>query len=677
MNTRLHTQSFNGGVVTPEFFGQVEDPRRQNGAARIRNFVPLPHGPAQSRAGTLFVREARSSEQPTRLLPFVFSVEQTFALEFGDRYVRFHTQGGTLLDGATPYEVGTPYAGSEVFGLRYVQSADVLTLVHPNHAPRELRRLGLLLWELRVIPFAPSMLPPTGVVATPNTAGPIAYHYVVTAVTADGVESQASAQATANNDLFVAGRFNTVTWASVAGAARYNVYRQAGGAGLFGQIGSAAGLSFTDTNITPDIGFTPPVYEQPFLDAGNFPSSVGYFDQRRVFAGTLNRPGNLWMTQTGTESVIAASIVPKDTDRIAFRIASRDLIAIQHIAPLVDLVLLTNSGEWRVTSVNSDAVTPTSISVRAQSYKGASTVTPALVNNTILFAAARGGHIHEAAFNWQASGYVTGNVCLRAPHLFDGLTIADMAFQRTPVPVLWAVSSNGELRSLTYVPEERVGAWATHDTHAGAFESVACVSEGTEDVLYAVVRRTVSGVPRRYIERFATRLLREGVDPVCVDSGLTYQGPAVTSLSGLSHLEGMEVGILANGDVHPRRTVSGGRITLDYPTSRAVVGLPITADIQTLPPIIRTRDLSAGQGRTYNINKAWMRLHRSGVVHAGQTESRLRPIKRRADAPDVDTGVEDILLGGAWSQDGQLWVRNADPLPVTVASVTLEMSVGG
>src|SRR4051812_6123604 len=98
------------------------------------------------------------------------------------------------------------------------------------------------------------------------------------------------------------------------------------------------------------------------------------------------------------------------------------------------------------------------------------------------------------------SGYITGDLSLRAPHLFDGLDVVDLAFSKAPFPFVWMVSSDGTLLGLTYIPEQQLGAWHRHDTD-GLFESCAVVAEGSEDVLYVVVQRTVGGVSVRYVER--------------------------------------------------------------------------------------------------------------------------------------------------------------------------------
>ena len=264
----------------------------------------------------------------------------------------------------------------------------MLTLVHPNYAPRELRRLGATNWQLTTLSFAALIAAPgaPSLSAAGHTAVKYTYYYVVTAVDSEGVsESAASASSSVGGNLFETGATVTISWAAVAGASRYNVYKLQGG--LYGYIGQTTGLSIVDDNISPALGKTPPLYDSVFGGAGEYPGAVSYFEQRRCFAGTTNKPQNIWMTKSGTESNMSYSLPIRDDDRIAFRVAAREANTIRHIVPLTQLLLLTSSAEWRVTSVNSDAITPSTISVRPQSYVGSSNVQPVIINNTLIYGA--------------------------------------------------------------------------------------------------------------------------------------------------------------------------------------------------------------------------------------------------------------------------------------------------
>ena len=696
-NARVLQRSFAGGEISPEMVGRIDDVKYQTGLAKCRNFITKPHGPAVNRPGFAYVREVKTSAKATRLIPFTFNTTDTMVLEFGDLYIRFHSQGATLMTdgslhyftdpGMTPYEVVTPYVAADLFDIHYVQSADVLTLVHPNYAPRELRRSGTISWALSTINFAAPVSAPTGVsVAASSQSTPPAtvetkwdYLYVVTAIASDNIgESAASSPPMLiKSNLNQTGTVNTVSWSSVAGATRYYVYKQQGG--IYGYIGSTTTTSLIDDNIAPDMGRTPPSYDSVFGSTGNYPSAVSYYEQRRCLAGTTLQPQNIWMTKSGTESNMSYSLPVRDDDRIAVRVAAREANTIRHIVPLSSLVLLTSAAEWRVTSVNSDAITPSSISVKPQSYVGASNVQPEIINNQLVYCAARGGHVRELGYSWQSNGFITGDLSLRATHLFDNYTITDMAYSKSPTPLLWFISSTGKLLGLTYVPEQQVGAWHQHDTD-GVFESCTVVSEGKEDVLYVVVQRTINGASKRYVERMATRQFADPVDAFFVDCGATYDGTAVTTISGLDHIEGKTVNILADGAVHPERTVTSGAIHLDIAASVVQVGLPIQADIETLPVVMQVDGY--GQGRFKNVNKVWIRVDTSSSIWAGPDSANLVEAKQRTtepygSPPDLQTREIQVMLKPSWNDSGQVYIRQANPLPISVLAVTLEVAVGG
>jgi hypothetical protein len=681
-NIRTLQRSFSGGEISPEMFGRNDDAKYQSGLARCRNFITKPQGPAENRPGFAFVRAVKDSTKKVRLIPFTYSTTQTMVIEMGPGYFRFHTQGATLMSGGVPYEIANPYAEADLFDVHYVQSADVLTLVHPNYAPRELRRLGATNWQLTTLSFAASIAAPgaPSLSAAGHTAVKYTYYYVVTAVDSEGVsESAASAASSVGGNLFETGATVTISWAAVTGASRYNVYKLQGG--LYGYIGQTTGLSIVDDNISPDLGKTPPLYDSVFGGAGDYPGAVSYFEQRRCFAGTTNKPQNIWMTKSGTESNMSYSLPIRDDDRIAFRVAAREANTIRHIVPLTQLLLLTSSAEWRVTSVNSDAITPSTISVRPQSYVGSSNVQPVIINNTLIYGAARGGHVRELAYNWQASGFITGDLSLRAPHLFDTFDIVDMAYAKAPQPMVWFVSTSGRLLGLTYVPEQQVGAWHWHDTD-GVFESCTVVAEGSEDVLYCVVRRTINGASVRYVERMASRQFSDQADAFFVDCGATYSGVPADVISGLGHLEGKTVSILADGAVHPQRVVTGGSITLDIEASTVQIGLPIEADLQTLPLAVQLQDGSFGQGRFKNVNKVWLRVYRSSGIFVGPSASELTEAKQRTTEnygapPALKSEEIPLVLTPSWADSGQIFVRQSDPLPLTVVSMTAEVALGG
>jgi hypothetical protein len=417
-----------------------------------------------------------------------------------------------------------------------------------------------------------------------------------------------------------------------------------------------------------------------FNNPGDYPGAVSYFEQRRTFAGSINSPQNLWMTKSGTESDTNYSLPTRDSDSITVRVAAREANTIRHLVPLSNLLALTSAAEWRVTSVNSDAITPSSISVKPQSYIGANNVQPVVINNNVVFASARGGHVREMAFAWQSSGYLTGDLSLRAPHLFDGFDVVDMAYAKSPYPIIWFVSSTGYLLGLTYVPEQQIGGWHWHDTIGGIFESVCVVPEGSEDAVYCVVQRMINGQSVRYVERFASRLFHDPADAFFVDCGATYNGSPTNTISGLTWLEGCTVSVLADAAVQAQKVVTGGAITLDQAASIVQIGLPITADMQTLP--CNFPEQAMGQGRPKNVDRVWLRVKRSSGFSAGPTFDSLSAFPQRTteplgSPPALLTDEVELDVPPNWAYGGQTCIRQSDPLPLTVVGVSLEVSVGG
>ncbi len=683
-NIRILKNSFIGGEISPELFGRLDIAKVQSGLAACRNFFIQPHGVASNRPGTVFVNAVKNSANFTRLIQFSFSTNQTFCIELGAGYFRFHTLGATLLNGGAPYEVANSYAQADLAAIHYVQSGDVITLVHPSYPPMELSRLANTNWTFTAIAFTSKTLAPTGVAAaaTYPTAGvPQNFIYQVTALNSLGYEESpaSTASGTVVNDLTILGNFNTITWSAVAGAVRYNVYKYASGTYAF--IGQTTALTFDDTNILADLTHTIPSMDATFNSAGNYPSSVGYYEQRRFFSGTNNQPMNMWGTQPASDYNMSYSIPSQASDSLRFKIAAQRANAIKHIVPALDLLVMTASNEWRVFSASGNALTASTLTIKSQASNGVSSVMPTVVNNSILYAQAQGGHLREMSYQWQNNGYLSNDLCLLAPHLFDFNTITDLTFSRAPVPVLWCVNNSGALLGLTYVPEQQVSAWHRHDTTNGLFESCVTVSENNADVLYVIVKRTINNVTARYIECLHTRNFTAPSDAFFVDSGITYSGAPATVFTGLTWLEGQLVSILGDGAVMPQQVVSGGKITLPFAVSTAQIGLPITADLITTPTSSQ-QDATLGQSRIKNINKTWVRVYKTGPFVAGPDVTRLTPIKPRhfeqpGSPPSLITDEIPLVVTSNFNPSGEIMIRQSDPLPITVVDITLEAVIGG
>lgn len=685
MSTVRNVQlSFAGGEIAPSMYGRNDDIKYQNGLAKCENFIVLPQGPIQNRPGFEFVDECGQEAKPVRLLPFVYNLDQTMVIELGDKYARFHTLGATLVnDNGTPYQITTPWAAEDLFELNYTQSGDIMTIVHEDYAPREIRRYGARDWRIYQITFNSTLSAPSSVSAVraseaaedPN-AEKYSFKYRVSCLNADKTEeSPASGVASVVANLYAYGTTVRVSCSSVSGASFYRFYKCVGG--LYGYIGDSEETSIIDDQITPKTDITIRRYDTPF-SGGNNPRAVGYFEQRRVFAGLKNDPQRVLMTCTGTESQLTYSLPLRDDDRVSQRLATGQFNGIVHIVSLSQLIILTTGQEIRVSPLNTDAITPTSFGSRLQGSTGASQVTPLAVGNAVIYAGARGGHIYELGYQYSAGGYISTDLCLRSPHLFEYKTIKDSALMKSPQQIMWFVSSDGSLLGCTYIPAEEVCAWHRHTTD-GVFESITAVSEGDEDYLYAVVRREINGQTRRFIERMSSQQFTDLNHAFFVDSGATLeQEESFTTVSGLTWLEGKTVSILADGSVCPQQVVTDGKIYLEHPANIVHIGLPYTSDAQTLP--IFLEDPSRGMGMVKNVHKAALRVYQSSGVMAGPSfdelvEHKQRSTEQPGSPPGLLTGELSLQLYPAWTDAGQVCIRQADPLPLTIQSLSFSISV--
>lgn len=153
------------------------------------------------------------------------------------------------------FRLATPYASVDLGLLKHVQSADVMTLTHPNYAARSLRRSGHAAWTLAAITFAPSTPTPTGLFAL--NGGSAAIVQVTAIADATGEESLPSAGVGSSG----AGN-GSWGWNPTPGCSNYNVYKLKGS--VYGFVAQVQTTGWTDANIDPDIANTPPGSRNPF-----------------------------------------------------------------------------------------------------------------------------------------------------------------------------------------------------------------------------------------------------------------------------------------------------------------------------------------------------------------------------------------------------------------------------
>lgn len=678
--------SFAAGELAPSLHSRIDLAKTQTGAKTIKNMFVHAHGGVSNRPGTKFITPVHDETQVTRLVPFSFSTTQTYVLEFGHQIMRVIKDGGLVIDPNTDnvVTVKTPFTSAELSELKYAQSADVIYLVHPNHAPQTLSRTDHHVWAFETISFEPSISAPTNArLKAENHAGTaFTWRYKVTAIAReDSEESYASNIVEVPGDAehdWANSEYIEIEWDAVPEADRYVIYKEENG--VYGFIGHAEDKTFfRDDKIAPELADTPPKPRNPF-EEGNNPSSVTFHEQRLSFAASTDKPQTMWMSQSGHYHNMSVSTPTKDDDAITFTIASREVNAIRHFISLTELLVLTSGGVWKVDSSDNGPITPSSVRVRQQEAGGgASHVTPIAIGGTVLFIEDKGTRIRDLIYTLDSDSYSGRDLSVLANHLFEGYRIVDWAYAREPHSIIWCIRDDGVLLGLTYMREHKVWAWHKHITD-GLFESVTTVSEGQEDAVYFVIKRTINGMERRYVERFASRTISHISDAFFVDCGLSYEGDPADEISGLDHLEGQKVAILADGNVVSSKIIENGRIVLPYEASKVHIGLPYSSDLEPLafegraaegPLLARKRQIARVRVSLLNSRGLWV-----GPDKENQVEFKQRKFEPMGSAIQLHSGIVDVAIPPSWGNSGGLVLSQRDPLPLTILAVLPEIASG-
>ena len=757
--------NFTGGELSPRLDGRNDLAKYSSGCATLENLVVYPHGSAARRPGTNFVAEVKDSTKKTRLIPFEFSTTQTYMLEFGDQYIRFYKDNGQILSGGSAYEISTPYLEAELFDLKFAQSADVMYICHPNHEVEKLSRTGHTSWSLTDVDFTNGPFldaNTTGTTLTPSNAATGSRTITASAVT--GINGGSGFLAT---DVGRQIHFNS-------------------GYGVITAVGSTTSITVNVTTAFANANAITNWYLGAFSDTTGHPSCVTFFEQRLVFAATLNNPQTVYFSKSGDYENMDANLggTIADDDAIIYTIASNQVNAIRFMTATRTLIIGTAGGEFAVSGGGADnAITPTNILIKKQSNHGAANVDAIAVGNATLFLQRARRKIRELAFNFDVDGYVAPDMTILAEHITEG-GLTQVAYQQEPNQIIYAAREDGELVGLTYQREQQVTAWHRHifggrfgiatitvsdyanianktkltltksdgttvdfdsttgtagtnefktetnnnttatnlknainaHTNFTATVSSAVVtitetaheatgyltiksfdktrltatSEGkavvdsvavipTDDKEYqtwVIVKRTVNGATKRYVE-YLNELDFDETDNTSfnfLDSALSYSGSAVTNLSGLSHLEGQVVSILADGATHPNKTVSSGAITLDRSAKDVKIGLAFTSLLQTMRLDAGSQD-GTSQGKTKRIYDITVRMYETIGIEVGPDLDNMERIPFRSSANLMDEGIppftgdKEIEFRGNYETDGFIYVRQTQPLPFTILSL--------
>ncbi|MCD0419480.1 hypothetical protein LOC51_19875 [Rubrivivax sp. JA1024] len=685
---KIDRVSFAGGELGPQLGARADLAKYQIAVEKLENYVVMKGGGVTRAPGTRLVLELKNEAQRGALIPFRRSSTDYYALVINGGVSRFVRDGGFLQNpDTTPYEMVVPWTESELPNLRAAQAGDTIFVASGTKQPQQIVRTGNLSWSCS------AYVSDSGPVDTENSdAGKTIQAGAVTGagIALSGSGSPFSADMVGgvmrldDRDLSLTPGWSAAEDSVPAGAQRRwngNVYQAmvTAAAGVNapvhteGDVSAGAGkqtwrylhsgygivriTAFTSVNsVTADVvkrlpdsvvsGATSRWSAPAWTSGKGWPELVAYNYPRLGWY----RQNIFWLTADDDARNFDLGAAD-DTDAIAGRVIAPDgsLVEIKWALPSGPLLLGTSDIEWvlRGPSVF-DALTPKTMKPYPIGSDGSAPQVAVAVDGGVMFVGRTRKRLHYTKFDAQQQQLNSNEISVSAEHIF-AKGLVGTCWQRDPFRVLWMWFDDGSIASLTWMPEQQMSAFCRHPRVNMFVEHMCCVpsvSSGSDQV-YLIVRRTINGQTRRFVEQFADYFAP--VDPTLptaagawfVDCGLRITGSKLTQITQLGHLEGETVAVLADGAMQTRKVVTNGTIQLDRPSDDVIVGLPIRGYIRDLP-----RNFNTQAGGTADLQKT---IHEAAVhvMHAGG--GRVRVYNSEEDNPELwEPLIETGTSWGAW-----------------------------
>lgn len=717
----LNQTNFTAGEVSPKCYGRVDVARYQNGAAVMSNVLVNIHGGAERRSGLGHIAASKDHTKRARLIPFVFSTSQAYILEFGHLYLRVYlASSGQILSGGIPYEIATPYTEAMLPDLDFTQGADTMFLFHPLIPQHTLKRFASAFWAIQPAPITVAPFDEIGdmfPVSLTLSAATVGIARTVTASAAtfhtgdkgrrltygSGVGIITNYTSTTSVDMEIVTEFSTTAipsgqWtledspimsvtpdikdpvgAQVTMTALNNAFRVTD-VGKFMRINGGLVLitGFTDptivfgvikvemTSIVLSPGGAWSLESAVWNAAKGYPRTGSFYEQRLVMAGSPAYPQTVWGSRSGL--VFDYTLGLNDDDAFSFSLPSTGQInPIQRMTSANALMLLTYGGETTMSGGGDSPLTPTNVKTNSPSVYGCNNVKPVRVGSEVLFVQRAGRKVRSLAYRIETDTYNAPDLTILAEHI-TASGVTDMAYQQETKSLVWCVRADGKMATLTLDRDEGVIAWTLQSTD-GVFESVASIPNATGDEVWVVVRRTVDGEQKRYIERFEDSLCTD-----CAVLGADSEGKSVWG--NLDHLEGRSVVVKADGVDVGMYTVTDGEVELPRNAFAVEIGLPFTSEVTVLRPELQIGD-GTSQGNAKHIHEVSILLMDSiGLKINGDHVAFQEFGPDLLDvAPQLFSGLKRLGLTG-WSRDDTpITITQEQPYPFHILGVVRKTTI--
>ena len=531
---RAAITNLTAGILSDKMLGRADLARFQNGCLRLENYKVDPTGEWGARQALVFCGRRKHSDKKSRSIPFKFGVTQAYVIEAGHLYMRFNKDGGLILDGegGPIYEIETPYSEADLASLWWVQSADVLYLLHENHEPRQLIRRDHDDWTLSLFetsdgPFLKENTDSTKTLTASGTSGTVTVTATGFTPFTDRERSLIRWPQGSNN--WVSLRVTAVTDNATVTAEVLN------GATLAGTTVSNFRLSV--------------------FHKGRWPTTGRLMDGRFLLGGSANA-----LDRTdGSANSDYPNFSPgtaMDAEAFSWTLANDQVDRIMSYASAGELIVLTAGSLWRLSGqTERSAITPNGVSAKKLSGHGASHVPPIEATDAIVWIDRSTRKLLRLQLAPDGvSGYAVNDLTVLSSDISgrrrgaSGFVV--LGWQPAPTPTIWALRADGVLDGLTYMPEEKVSAWWLLRTADGdEIEDLCVLPNATGNYeLHVFVKRMIAGEWVRTYERLEwDDLLRSPAEEKRLDCCLTLDEPVAAALT-FDALSGSDVPVVADAD---------------------------------------------------------------------------------------------------------------------------------
>ena len=411
--------------------------------------------------------------------------------------------------------------------------------------------------------------------------------------------------------------------------------------------------------------------------AQNWPACATFYQQRLWFAGCPKQPNKIWASKTGDFQNFTTGTA--EDAALSLSLVSEQVNAARWLLAQKVLVAGTSGGEWLLHGGDA-ALTNKNLAAKLNSNYGTARIKPLIIGAASAHVSADGRRLQSFFYDYGSDSYVSQELSLLAEHMTRP-GIRAIANAQNPDGIIWCVMNDGSMAGCTWLKDQDVIGWHRFETR-GMIRSVCCIPEESHTQTWLVVERQ-NGV---FIECMAAPWDGETTkEPGCfyVDSGLVYEGAPVSTVSGLDHLEGLEVNILADGAEHPRRIVQGGAVHLEDPASLVLVGLPYA---WRLAPMKLEGFSPRGtvQGKKVLVSKMTVRLYKTlgimwrrlGSFVDKAWEVTFRKSEGYMDNPPLPyTGDVVLDMPGGWHEDSRVRLFNDGAFPATLIMMIPQATV--